>query len=983
MPDLLERLTAALSDRYAIESEIGRGGMATVYLAEDLKHHRKVAIKVLHPELAAAVGPERFLREIEIASHLEHPNILALYDSGEADGLPYYVMPYVEGESLRARLEHDGSMPIAEALSIVAEVANALVYAHGHGVIHRDIKPGNILLSSGHARVADFGVARAIGEAGEGESTATGLVVGTPKYMSPEQASGDDLDGRADVYALGCVLYEMLIGSPPFDGPTPASILAQKLTGGAAIPVESGYSIPADVQAVLARATAPEPSDRYPSAVQFQEAVTAPDILVPTRTRGVPTLAGSIAVAVGLVVAVFALWRVLPVGHDSAALDPDLIAVIPFRSVGTGEALAELGRGMPDLFWIKVNGDYGPRTADPATVASLWEAAGGTSEVSISEQRAVDIAGRLGAGRVVVGVISGNQDRIALTARLLEAPSGRVRVNQTTVEGAATSGLDLVDALINRILARDFGESIHRLPAVAAYHPAAVQAYLKGIDAFRNHYALNSPYFDEAIERDSTFLLAALAKYQYGESDAAAARYAWTRQNELSVRDRTLLRALAGWRFGATRTVRERIAQYDSVGLDDWDPANDVVWNLHVFGRLSDMPNWRERDLAARQRIDEFRPSLINRFRLFELAAAAADTAAMRRYAREMRGQGNSAGAKAASLAADLRLAAAVRDTAVGALWSEAADLLVDTFPPMATALLSPLLDGANLAGLDRLVEALPETGRRRHFGMVWSRARGRYEPWRSFREKSWETRDSVAVAWRLIRDVLFLGEPEDSRVLAAADLLYQHSIGPPPQPAAESGWTIEDQDFARALCWSTLWRVDRGQVAGAADAVRYLREVAPLPYRWSVCAALIEVFLSEAEGGNTRAAVRRLDFIVSSVPMEDPTSGARDGTHFVDNLFLSQRLPLVGDTSAALNAARRARPWEENLVWSSAGLFVDLLREEARLAPMVGDTAGATDAYELYFKLRDVRPDHPPWAAQWDSMRAEYASLTGVEGLE
>ena len=206
MPDLLERLQAALSERYAIDAGIGRGGMAVVFLAEDLKHHRQVAIKVLDPDLAAAVGPERFLREIEIAAGLDHPHILTLLDSGETDGLLYYVMPFVEGESLRARLQRAQLLPVAAAIRIAREVADGLDHAHRHGVIHRDVKPANIMLSEGHALIADFGVARAVG--GEGQAlTSTGLAVGTPAYLSPEQASGSEVGARSDLYALGCVLY--------------------------------------------------------------------------------------------------------------------------------------------------------------------------------------------------------------------------------------------------------------------------------------------------------------------------------------------------------------------------------------------------------------------------------------------------------------------------------------------------------------------------------------------------------------------------------------------------------------------------------------------------------------------------------------------------------------------------------------------------------------------------------------------------------
>jgi serine/threonine-protein kinase len=215
--DEFDRLKSALSDRYVIERELGAGGMATVYLARDPKHSREVAIKVLRPELAAGLGVERFVREIEIAAQLTHPHILPLHDSGEADGFLYYVMPYVEGESLRHRINREGQLPIDDALQITREVAAALSYAHSQDVVHRDIKPENVLLSAGEAVVADFGIARAVSAAGGEHLTETGISIGTPAYMSPEQASGEDrIDGRTDIYALGCMLYEMLSGDAPY-----------------------------------------------------------------------------------------------------------------------------------------------------------------------------------------------------------------------------------------------------------------------------------------------------------------------------------------------------------------------------------------------------------------------------------------------------------------------------------------------------------------------------------------------------------------------------------------------------------------------------------------------------------------------------------------------------------------------------------------------------------------------------------------------
>ena len=245
-----ERLKAALADRYQIEREIGSGGMATVYLAQDLKHDRKVAVKVLKPELAAVVGTERFLAEIRTTANLSHPHILPLYDSGEADGFLFYVMPYVEGESLRQRLDRDGQLPVEEAVRIAGHVADALDHAHRHGVIHRDLKPANILFQDGEPVVADFGIALAVSAAGEGRLTETGLSLGTPYYMSPEQAAGDQTPTAAsDVYSLGCVLYEMLTGDPPHTGSSAQAILGKILLGEVTRPTKLRRTIPANVEA--------------------------------------------------------------------------------------------------------------------------------------------------------------------------------------------------------------------------------------------------------------------------------------------------------------------------------------------------------------------------------------------------------------------------------------------------------------------------------------------------------------------------------------------------------------------------------------------------------------------------------------------------------------------------------------------------------------------------------------------------------------
>ncbi|MDH3732944.1 MAG: protein kinase [Gemmatimonadota bacterium] len=338
MADPIDRLNEALAGRYSIERELGEGGMATVYLARDERHDRLVAIKVLRPELSEAIGARRFLAEIKTTANLQHPHVLPLFDSGEADGLLFYVMPYVEGESLRDRLNREGSLPIEDAVRITREVADGLEHAHGAGVVHRDIKPENILLSGGHATIADFGIATAVSEAGANRLTQTGLSLGTPTYMSPEQAGGEMRpDVRSDIYGLGCVAYETLAGDPPFSGSSPRVVMARKLAE-APPPIRTvREAVPEHIERAILRAVATVPADRFASAGEFAEALgdaagVVADATPPSAGTG-RDLRRALAISIPVAAALFALfWGVRSLVDGGPGVDPSEMTLRPLTN---------------------------------------------------------------------------------------------------------------------------------------------------------------------------------------------------------------------------------------------------------------------------------------------------------------------------------------------------------------------------------------------------------------------------------------------------------------------------------------------------------------------------------------------------------------------------------------------------------------------------------------------------------------------------
>ncbi len=416
--DQIGRLRSALAGRYTVEREIGRGGMSVVYRGRDVRLDRDVAVKVLRPELTVALGADRFLREIQIAARLQHPHILPLYESGEADGLFYYVMPFVAGESLRARLQEHGPLSVAEAVRIAGEIGGALTYAHEQGFIHRDVKPENILLSSGLAVVADFGIAQALVHAGVAPLTDSGVVVGTPGYMSPEQSAGHTkLDPRTDVYSLGCVVYEMLAGEPPFTGPTAQAVLARHIHERPPSIHVIRPSIPSTIEQTINRALAKAPADRFASAVEFGAALAAPDTVEvkssPWRRLRVPAVA-TMVVVLGAWIA-WQRWGQSATASTPTLLDPTRMAVLYFSDRSERGTLRHVAHGLTEDLIDKLSTVSALNVVSPS----------GVRPYSNKDIPLDSIARSLRVGTIVEGSVARPGTQLRVRVRLIDASTGQ------------------------------------------------------------------------------------------------------------------------------------------------------------------------------------------------------------------------------------------------------------------------------------------------------------------------------------------------------------------------------------------------------------------------------------------------------------------------------------------------------------------------------------------------------------------------------
>jgi serine/threonine-protein kinase len=960
--------------------------MATVYLARDLRHDRPVALKVLRPELAASLGPERFLREIRIAARLRHPHILPVHDSGEAAGRLWYTMPYVEGESLRQRLAREGQLPLDQAVGIATQVLSALGHAHSQGVVHRDIKPENILLGGDQAVVTDFGVARAMAAAGEERLTETGLALGTPSYMSPEQATGSgELDARSDLYAVGCVLYETLAGRPPFHGTNAQQLLARHAIDPAPPLRTVRDTVPEGVERSVMRALAKAPADRFPTAASFAEALIAPapTSARPRRWRPAGLAAAGLALGVALAVAL-AVAAYFRRPHPAAALDPNLVAVVPFRVSGAAPALGYLREGMIDLVAARMIGEGSARAADPRSVMNAWRRAAGAVADDLPERDALGLARGLGAGQLLLGGVVGTPEHVSLTASLIPV-RGRGARAQARVEGAADSLPRLVDRLIAQLITEGARAS-HALDGFADTPLPALQLYLEGQAAQRRaEYAEAAAGFGRALDLDSTFAVAgmALAGAAAWTANPGAARRglerAWAGRARLSPADKALVLAETGPGYPATSTLVQYLDAWERAvdaapdQADRWYELGDVYFHDGAYLQLE----------SARRRAGEaFRRSVALDSNtsalghLLEVAVLDRDTSAVRRLgslylARDTSGE--LLGFYRWRIAEGLR-----DDRALAALRAEYRRM---PLPSLWRIMNHAVLDGRLLDDADSAAAAIRAAAGR---SADWQRSKTYLHAFEVNRG-----RPAAALADTAGSDEAEYG-PHAALYQRVLDALYGDGDSADGGRAARELARIGsgEREVARTdLCVTTLWRLSHGEAGGALRAIERLRNRAPGDSPQSVTGSFLCAALLEAKLG-APGALDRLDALMRSGP-----SGQRNGPPvaftlspafvrstvgispcgFEDfaNLEVARLRERQGDRRGALAAVRR-RPYAYHL----SDYLAPHLREQGRLAALTGDTAGAVGAYRHYLALRsDTEPSLRPGV---DSVRTELARLEG-----
>ncbi len=947
MTDLLPRLNAALAGRYTVERPLGEGGMASVFLARDLRHDRSVAIKVVRPELSAVLGPERFLREIETTARLTHPGILPLLASGDDDGILWYAMPYFAGRTLKDRLNEQGPLPLADALGIFRDIAGALEHAHTHGVLHRDLKPANILLQDGRAVLADFGIALPTGGTAA-RLTESGLSVGTPEYMSPEQALGErNLDARSDIYALGCVLYQMLAGEPPFTGTTPQAVIAKRLVE--PVPrISTLREVPRSVEAAITRALDRQPVDRFASVADFVRAVDGGDAASPSRPAAPPfagrwiqpRLIAALLLVVAAGVIAFRVRRRPPVNFY-----PGVVAVMPARINAPGHSLDYLREGILDLAATRLTGEGGPRAADSrATLAALR---------MIGEDDPDALARHLGVGKVLDESIVSDGKRLTITATLITYPGG-ARQQPVSVEGPEDSLGALVDRLMIQVLALHAGERTTALTQVASL--PAWRAYLDGKAAYRGgRYKDAVDHFQEALSIDTSFALAALAEIPArarADGDAGKlTRLVFDHLHRLSGDDSLWFSALAGPRYPASTRMREQIANLEYVAsrlpdrADAWFELADLQLHAGAVAGLDSFLLFAKRRLGRALALDSSFALPIDH--LLYVAYTEHDTAAVRRLT-------------TLYLASD-----SLGDRAGFYRWRSAV----------------ALGDSAGVARLKSRMSALPDQALHHVIASAQEDGIGVEEALLAdsvLRSRAVTEEERRAV--QLVHGVLMLNlgratEPPLAGMLVPIDnALFADGDTMRALPSVQA--IRARLNTAHRPPWYELWELacwdlSHGDFSGEKRMAAAIRAGVPPELRLTdqaddatlvpdILDAWAAVHAGDPHAG---ALVRGLDSLVAT--------GPRSFNREAYALILGRLFSILGQPDRALKALRRVEHFVQ------APYAINTIRlARARAAVAAGATEEAIKDYRIYLALRSNPV--PRLVAQRDSARSELAALAG-----
>ena len=976
MTETLERFQAALADRYTIERELGGGGMARVFLATEPALGRRVVVKVLAPELAQTVSAERFRREIQLAAGLQHPHITPLLTAGQVGDLLFYTMPFVEGESLRTRLDREGEFSIPDTIRLLAEIARALSYAHQHGIVHRDIKPGNILLAQGEAQVADFGLAKALSESAHPRGlTSSGLVVGTPLYMAPEQAAGGSApDRRTDLYSLGVVAYEMLTGAPPFTGRTSQAVMAAHALEPPAPVTLRRPSAPAPLSALVMQLLEKHAADRPQSAeevLHILEAIsTSSSTTTPEARRRARMVRWSGIAALALMAVILSLaLRKVRRGNPPPPADSRVVAVVPFRVSGADSSLRYLREGMVDLLSLRLSGTEILRTVDPRTMLRAWQRAGGSAAGDLDRARSLAITRELGAGSLLDGEVVGTPSRMVLNATLSDA-AGTVK-ERATVQGPSDSLPSLVDRLSAHLLARAAGETEDHLTSLTTTSLPALRAYLDGVSAHRRgDYTGARASFDRALTNDSTFALADLRGLRSSvwlDGFSGRGEVAWRYRNRLSRRDRLLLHLAVGnpLALGTAREDLDSAEALVTVAPDDPEAWSELADRLYHYGALVGVADAPERALRAylrSLRLDSaYAPTSEH---LYQLHYILRDTAASRR-ALGSKLQGKPRDAEPVT-----RWFALIcfDDTTIGTRFLEN-----DSLPNAVAAVSLALRHARGFTKTESLLTHL--------------RARAATETERRTVQALWLTyyvslgRPHQALTWPhdpseperragMILDGVFAG----ADVAQAARLAERSSRGNT-RPSAGTAWQTIVEQYAGAQYQLAIGNPEAAQrVVRTWSAVWVPGDTSQALRLASHLSLLLDAQLAALQRrSDALARLEQLD----SVLITGPTYGGflvSQGTLFggfepIANLVAGRLWHERGENARALAAVRRRVELTE-----PRAVYVSQLRDEARYAALVGDRESASRAYRHYLMLRaDPEPTLRP---QVDSVRAEFEAL-------